>query len=108
MGNFHKPSVIMLSYLKGEISMDYGQIIANRILSLCRQRRLSINKLANMSNIKQSTVDNIIHGGSRNPQIKTLHKVAYAFGMTMSEFFDFQEMDDVSFEDDGNDEQEEI
>ena len=108
MGNFHKPSVIMLSYLKGEISMDYGQIIANRILSLCRQRRLSINKLANMSNIKQSTLDNIIHGGSRNPQIKPLHNVAYAFGMTMSEFFDFQEMDDVSFEDDGNDEQEEI
>ena len=38
-----------------------------------------------MSNIKQSTIDNIVRGGSRNPRIMTLHKIAYAFGMTLSE-----------------------
>jgi len=54
-----------------------------------------------MSNVRQSTLDNIIHGGSKNPRVKTLHKIAYAFGMTISEFFDFPEMDEVSFEDDG-------
>ena len=106
MGNFHKPSVIMLSYLKGEISMDYGQIIANRILSLCRQRRLSINKLANMSNIKQSTLDNIIHGNSKNPTIQTLHKIALAFHMTVAEFLDYPELNHYSFDEAFPDEQE--
>ncbi len=80
--------------------MEYHEIISSRIVSLCKGRGISINKLASMSNIKQSTIDNIVHGGSKNPRIKTLHKIAYAFGMTLSEFFDFPAIDAVVFDDD--------
>ena len=37
--------------------MEYYQIIANRIASLCKERNFSINMLAKMSNMRQSTID---------------------------------------------------
>ena len=79
--------------------MEYGQIIAHRILSLCKARGVSVNKLARMSNLKQSTLDNIINGRSQNPRLMTLHKISYAFTMTISEFLDFPEIADYAFED---------
>ncbi len=81
------------------LTMEYYQIIANRIISLCRERNFSINGLARMSNLKQSTVDNIIHGKSKNPGIQTLHKIALTFNMTVGEFLDFPALNDYSFDD---------
>ncbi len=87
--------------------MEYYQIIANRITHLCRKRGLSINKLAAMSNINQSTVDNIMHGVSKNPRIQTLHKIALSFSMTVAEFLDFPELNSFSFDDNTPDPDEE-
>ena len=84
--------------------MDYSEIYVKRIRSLCKQRGFAINKLATMSNVKQSTLDNIIQGNTKNPRVKTLHKLAIAFNMTLSEFLDFEELNDYSF-DDNNDEE---
>lgn len=53
-----------------------------------------------MSDVKQSTLDNIVRGLTKNPRVKTLHKIAIAFNMTLSEFLDFNELNDYSFEDD--------
>ena len=79
--------------------MDYSEIIVRRIRGLCSDRGISINRLATMSNVKQSTLDNIIRGLTKNPRIATLHKIAIAFNMTVSEFLDFQELNDYSFDD---------
>lgn len=84
--------------------MEYYQIIANRIVALCRERNFSINRLAKMSNMKQSTIDNIIHGSSKNPGVQTLHKIATTFNMTVAEFLDFPELNNFSFDDDIEDE----
>lgn len=78
--------------------MEYYQIVAGRIAALCKERGLSINRLATMSNVKQSTIDNIMHGASKNPGIQTLHKIALTFNMTVSEFLDFPELNDFSFD----------
>ncbi len=80
--------------------MEYSDIYVNRIKELCRQRRISVNKLAVMSNVKQSTLDNILRRITKNPRVKTLHKIALAFNMTLSEFLDFDELNEYSFEDD--------
>ncbi|MBQ8550026.1 MAG: helix-turn-helix transcriptional regulator [Clostridia bacterium] len=79
--------------------MEYVTIIKKRIRFLCDKRGISINKLANMSDVKQSTLDNIMQGVSKNPGIKTLHKIANAFNMTVAEFLDFEELNDYSFAD---------
>ena len=45
----------------GEVlKMDYSEIYVKRIRSLCKQRGIAINKLATMSDVKQSTLDNIV------------------------------------------------
>ena len=79
--------------------MDYDQLYIMRIRSMCQKRGISINKLATMSGVKQSTLDNIVRGITKNPRVKTLHKIAIAFGMTLSEFLDFDELNDYSFDD---------
>ena len=84
--------------------MDYADLFAKRILSLCKKRGISVNKLATMSGIHQSTLDNIVRGISKNPRIKTLHKIANTFNMTVAEFLDFKELNDYSFEDEEDDE----
>ena len=83
--------------------MDYSDIYVHRIRSLCKERGIAINKLATMSDVKQSTLDNIVRGLTRNPRVKTLHKIAIAFNMTLAEFLDFDELNDYSFEDDAED-----
>lgn len=84
--------------------MDYSEIYVKRIRSLCKQRGFAINKLATMSNVKQSTLDNIVQGNTKNPRVKTLHKLAIAFNMTLSEFLDFEELNDYSFDDNDDEE----
>lgn len=79
--------------------MTYSDIYVKRIRELCRARGIAINKLATMSDVKQSTLDNIVRGLTKNPRVKTLHKLAIAFNMTLSEFLDFKELNDYSFED---------
>lgn len=78
--------------------MEYSQLFALRIRQLCAKHGITINKLANMSGLKQSTIDNIIRGTSKNPKVKTLHKIAVTFNMTLSEFLDFPELNDFSLE----------
>ena len=80
--------------------MEYSEIYVKRIKSLCKQRGIAINKLATMSDVKQSTLDNIVRGLTKNPRVKTLHKLAIAFNMTLAEFLDFDELNDYLFEED--------
>lgn len=79
--------------------MDYSEIYALRIKQLCKKQGITINKLAALAGLKQSTVDNIIRGKSLNPKVRTLHKLANVFGMTLSEFLDFPELNEYSIDD---------
>ena len=78
--------------------MDYSELYVARIRALCKERGISINRLANMSNVNQSTLDNIMRGITKNPRVMTLHKVANTFGMTLAEFLDFKELNAFSFD----------
>ena len=80
--------------------MEYSELYVKRIRKLCKDRKIAINKLATMSDVKQSTLDNIVRGLTKTPRVKTLHKIALAFGKTLAEFLDFDELNDYSFDDD--------
>ena len=68
--------------------MTLSQAVAHRILQLCNERNISINKLSLICGITQSTVNNIINGGSKNPTISTIKKICDGMDMSLSEFFD--------------------
>ena len=80
--------------------MEYSDIYVKRIRSLCDARGISINQLAVMSDVKQYTLDNIMRGITKNPSVKTIHKSALAFSMTLAEFLDFEELNAYSFDGD--------
>lgn len=79
--------------------MTYSDVIRLRLKNLCVEKNISINKLATLSGITQSTVDNIMKGKTKNPKLKTLHKLATGLDMTVSELLDFPEMNNTIFED---------
>lgn len=82
------------------MNRKYADIILSRILSLCELRGITINKLADMSGIRQSTLHNLVCGASVNPTMRTMHKIAIAFNMTLAEFLDFPDLNNYSFDDD--------
>lgn len=82
----------------------YSEILINRILSLCQKRRITIYQLARMSGVSHSTIDNIINRKTYNPRIKTLHKIALAFSLTVAELLDFDELNNYSFDESLSDE----
>ncbi len=79
--------------------MTYSDVIILRLTRLCKEQTITINKLATLSGITQSTVENIMSGKTKNPKLKTLHKLAIGLGMTVSELLDFPEMNETIFED---------
>lgn len=79
--------------------MTYSEIITKRILSLCKEHGITINKLATLSGMKQSTLDNIIKGNTKSPGLRTLHRISQGFGMTLSALLDFPELNETLFED---------
>ena len=79
--------------------MTYSDAVIRRLTVLCAERDITVNKLATLSGITQSTVDNLMKDKTRNPKLKTLHKLAIGLGMTVSELLDFPEMNETLFED---------
>ena len=61
--------------------------IRERILNICAERGISINKLCLMCGITQSTVNNIINTGSNNPTVSTIKKICDGVDITLMEFF---------------------
>ena len=79
--------------------MTYSDVIRRRLEYLIDQRGITVNRLATLSGITQSTVETIVHGKTRNPKLKTLHRLACGLDMTVSELLDFPEMDETIFDD---------
>lgn len=79
--------------------MTYSDVIILRLTKLCEKKKITINKLATLSGITQSTVENIMSGKTKNPKLKTLHKLAIGLDMTLSELLDFPEMNETIFDD---------
>lgn len=72
--------------------------IRNRILQLCGERNLTINKLATISAIPPSSVKSILYGNSNNPKILTIKLICDGLDMTLAEFFDTPEFNSLEQE----------
>ena len=78
--------------------MDTYTTVKNRILYLCEEKRITINKLATESGDAPSTIKNILYGKSHNPGIVTLKMLCDGMGITLTDFFDTEEFRDLEQE----------
>ena len=72
--------------------------VRNRILQLCGERNISINKLANISALPPSSVKNILYGKSQNPKLLTIKLICDGLGITLAEFFDTEDFNSLEQE----------
>ena len=62
--------------------MTIGEAVKERILQLCAERDLTINKLST-----QSTVNNVVGGRNNSTTVSTLQKLCDGLGITIIDFF---------------------
>lgn len=71
--------------------MDTYTATKNRILQLCGQRNITINKLATISALPPSSIKNILYGRSSDPRLLTIKKICDGLEITLAEFFDTED-----------------
>ena len=68
--------------------MNVGQAVRERIAELCEEKHITINKLANISGITQSTLNNIMSGRNNSTTISSIQKICDGLEITVTDFFD--------------------
>ena len=81
-------SVYRYHFIQKEvIPMTIGDAVRQRIIQLCQERNISINKLSSVSGVTQSTVNNIVSGRNNSATVSTIKKLCDGLGITITEFF---------------------
>lgn len=67
--------------------MTLKNAIAQRILQLCEEKNITLNKLSTISGITQSTLNDVVYGKSMNPTIKTIYYICMGLEIEIQDFF---------------------
>ena len=67
--------------------MYIGEAVKKRIIELCNERKITLNKLATMSGLTQSTVNNITGGRNKSATVSTIKKICDGLDIDIREFF---------------------
>ena len=78
--------------------MTIGDAVRERILELCRERHITVNKLSTISGLTQSTVNNIVNGRNKSATISTIKKICDGLHITIIEFFSSELFEDLGQE----------
>ena len=78
--------------------MNVGEVVKQRLIDLCQERGITINKLANMSGVTQSTLNNIISGRNNSATVATIKKLCDGLCITLADFFDTSEFNSLDQE----------
>lgn len=78
--------------------MSLVDAVKIRIIRLCGERNMSVNKLAAVSGLSRSSLKSIIYGKSQNPKIKTIKVLCDGLGITLGEFFSSPEFNSLEQE----------
>ena len=77
----------MLFLKKEKAHMNIGEAVRERIIELCRENDISINKLCTISGVTQSTVNNIVSGRNNSATVSTIKKLCDGLGISIEDFF---------------------
>lgn len=67
--------------------MTIGMAVRERIIELCQENRITVNKLATISGITQSTLNNIVSGRNNSATVATIKKICDGLNITIQDFF---------------------
>ena len=67
--------------------MQLSEAVKLRIINLCKEQNITINKLATNSGLSFSTVFSIFYGKSKSPKLVTLLHICEGLNFELSDFF---------------------
>ena len=67
--------------------MRVNEAVKLRILDLCQQNNITLNKLSTICGITQSTLNNIISGRNATTTVSTIQKICDGLEISVQEFF---------------------
>lgn len=82
--------------------MNLQEAVKQKILKICQERNITINKLTTLAGVRQSTINNLIDGTSKTPTLLTVLRICLGLGIQLKDFFDdelFIDLDDYDDKD---------
>ena len=67
--------------------MTIGDAVRFRILELCEEKNITVNRLSTICGITQSTLNNIISGRNQSTTVATIKKICDGVEISMIDFF---------------------
>lgn len=68
--------------------MVFKEAVSRRILDLCRENKITANKLAELSTIPPSTLQDLITLKVTNPSSLVIYQICKPLNITIKDFFD--------------------
>ena len=78
--------------------MTVTEAVVERILALCKEKNITINKISTISGVTQSTISDIVNHVTINTGIATIKKLCDGFEISIRDFFDDPIFDDLEQE----------
>lgn len=67
--------------------MNIGEAVKLRIIELCKDNNITINKLSTLCGITQSTLNNIVSGRNNSTTVSTIKKICDGLELNIIDFF---------------------
>ena len=68
--------------------MRIGEAVRLRIIELCEERKITVNRLSTQCGITQSTLANITVGRNQSTTVSTVKKICDGLDISVRSFFD--------------------
>ena len=78
--------------------LNIGEAVRLRIMELCKERGITVNKLSIICGITQSILSNLVLGKNKSPTVSTIKKICDGLEITVQEFFNSVIFDDLEQE----------
>ena len=78
--------------------MNIGEATRLRIIELCREKGITLNKLSTLCGITQSTLNNIACGRNKGTTVSTIKKICDGLNLNIREFFESELFDNLDQE----------
>ena len=79
--------------------MKINEAISIKLNKICVERNISVNKLASLSCLTQSTVQHLADGRSKNPKMLTIVRICDGLGIKLQDFYNDEIFDEIDRED---------
>lgn len=79
--------------------MRLSDAMKKRILQLCDERNITVNKLCTISGITQSTLGTFFNEENRVLKVRVIYNICNGIGITLKDFFDSDLFIDLDEED---------